>query len=114
MTSTFYNNLTTHDKYILYQAVHPAAVANPNSLPQPSVTHPVLFDRLDGDMIRAWAVRTDGSAGPSGLTLPGGAAFAHRFTQHPAICAALWLLLHDGCEPSSSIHLVWLLSQLVA
>ncbi len=42
--------------------------AHPDTLLQPPTTtsdvHPVLFDRLDGEMIRHIALQTDGSAGP--------------------------------------------------
>ena len=29
--------------------------------------HPVLFDRIDGDLIQSTALKTEGTAGPSGL-----------------------------------------------
>ena len=33
----------------------------------PDEPHPILFDRLDGQLIHSTALRTDGAAGPSGL-----------------------------------------------
>ena len=34
--------------------------------------HPVIFDHLDGDLIRCTAVHIEGSAGPSGVDPLGG------------------------------------------
>lgn len=47
----------------------PAAPADPAALltDTPPLSHPVLFDRLDGAMIRSSALHSQGSAGPSGL-----------------------------------------------
>ena len=33
----------------------------------PSGPHPVIFDRLDGEMIRRVTIQMNGAAGPSGL-----------------------------------------------
>lgn len=41
-----------------------AIVTMDNSIDEP---HPVLFDRIDGDLIQSTALKTEGAAGPSGL-----------------------------------------------
>ena len=41
-----------------------AIVTMENTIDEP---HPVLFDRIDGDVIQSTALKTEGVAGPSGL-----------------------------------------------
>ena len=43
----------------------------------PPTPHPIIFDSIDASTIRAAALHTDGSAGPSGID---GDGFAHPFT----------------------------------
>ena len=59
------------DKHPPAVDAHPEAIMDLGSAPQPYPTHPVLFERLDGDMIRSCALRTEGSAGPSGVDASG-------------------------------------------
>jgi len=52
--------------------------------------HPVLFDRLDGDLIRAAAMRVQGSAGPSGVDSCGWRRLCTAFGQASVdLCSAL-------------------------
>ena len=60
----------------LLKEKHPAAqAACPATLLSPADniadTHPVLFERIDGDLIRSTALRVQGSAGPSGMDAAG-------------------------------------------
>ena len=54
---------------------HPAAQAACSaallSLDNTVETHPVLFERIDGDLIRSTALKVQGSAGPSGMDAAG-------------------------------------------
>ncbi len=63
------NEQTVRD--VLFEKHPNGQPAHPDTLLQPPTTtsdvHPVLFDRLDGEMIRHIALQTDGSAGPSGV-----------------------------------------------
>ena len=51
------------EKHPVGQDVHPEATEDQS----PSSIHPVLFESLDGPVIRSAAMRTRGAAGPSGL-----------------------------------------------
>ena len=48
----------------------PSAVIDPNC-PSQDPSHFILFDQLDGQMIRETALKTEGAAGPSGLDAAG-------------------------------------------
>ena len=48
------------------QQIVPEAIIQPNQT-SPDSVHPILFESIDGPAIRAAALRTNGSAGPSGL-----------------------------------------------
>ena len=48
----------------------PSAVIDPNC-PNQDPSHFILFDQLDGQMIRETALKTEGAAGPSGLDAAG-------------------------------------------
>ena len=52
-------------KHPIGQPIHPSAIL---SFPTPKLpSHPVIFESLDGALIRAAALHTNGSAGPLGL-----------------------------------------------
>ena len=53
-----------HDKHPNGQPIKPSALV---SGPSNSISHPILFDQLTPDLIRATALRSSGSSGPSGL-----------------------------------------------
>jgi len=57
------------EKHPLPQPVNVDALAS--DLPCTDYTHPVLFDRLTGRTIRSAVLRTEGSAGPSGIDAAG-------------------------------------------
>ena len=59
-----------HEKHRVAQPVQPEAliVAEENNMP---TIHPVLFERITRDTIRSSALRTEGSAGPSGIDAAG-------------------------------------------
>ena len=47
---------------------HPLCSNTLQSSPDPTIeTHPVLFERIDGELIRSVALKTQGAAGPSGV-----------------------------------------------
>ena len=47
---------------------HPLCSSTLQSSPDPTIeTHPVLFERFDGELIRSVALKTQGAAGPSGV-----------------------------------------------
>ena len=60
---------------ILKEKHPPAQTACPTTLLSPfgdtTETHPVLFDTIDGELIRSTALRVQGSAGPSGMDAAG-------------------------------------------
>ena len=51
------------EKHPTGQNAHPDAIVDQTSSP----VHPVIFDSLDGSVIRSAAMRTSGAAGPSGV-----------------------------------------------
>ena len=54
-----------HKKHPPSRPVYPSAI-----LPEeeaPSLTHPILFESITGQLVRTTAIRTEGAAGPSGL-----------------------------------------------
>ena len=52
------------DKHPIGKPAHPSSISDMQPVTPP---HPVLFDGLDGPLIRSIALRLSGSAGPSGL-----------------------------------------------
>lgn len=56
------------------------------AVPEITGPHPVLFDRIDGPLIRSTALRVDGAAGPSGL---GAAAWKRLCTSFKSASAEL-------------------------
>ena len=52
------------------ELINPTAVVATDHMPQE--LHPFIFDEITGPLIRSTAFRTEGSAGPSGMTLRGG------------------------------------------
>ena len=60
--------------------------------------HPVLFERIDGDLIRSSALRTHGGAGPSVLDASGWRRLCTSFgTVSDGLCNALALLARRLC-----------------
>ena len=80
-----------HEKHPWPDA-HPPATETLLS-PEPSLqeaVHPVLFDRLDGDLIRTAAMRVHGGAGPSGVDACGWRRLCTAFGQASSdLCHAL-------------------------
>ena len=57
---------------------------------EPPTPHPVLFEQLTGQSIRAAALRTQGSAGPSGIDAAGWRRICTGFHRHSSdLCSAL-------------------------
>ena len=90
---------------ILKEKHPPAQTACPTTLPSPfgdtMETHPVLFDTIDGDLIRSTALRVQGSAGPSGMDAAGWRRICAGF--HGAsndLCRAIAALSRRICTPS--------------
>ena len=54
--------------------INPTAVVTTDHMPQELDS--VIFDEITGPLIRSTALRTEGSASPSGMTLRGGDAYA--------------------------------------
>ena len=80
-------------KHPIGQPIHPSAVL---SFPTPELpSHPVIFDSLDGASIRAAALHTNGSAGPSGLDALGWRRLALLFSMPPLISAIASPWLHE-------------------
>lgn len=57
---------------ILMEKHPPAQPVTPGTLLSPTAhrgneTHPVLLDRIDGELVRSMALKTQGAAGPSGM-----------------------------------------------
>lgn len=60
--------------------------------------HPVMFDAIDGDLIRAITLRTTGSAGPSGLDASGWRRMCSSFGKASAdLCSAIARLAKRTC-----------------
>ena len=50
------------------QPAKPTSLVDPDTQQQPTAEpHPILFEKIDGQLIRSMALRTDGAAGPSGM-----------------------------------------------
>ena len=57
------------EKHPAAQAAHSATLLS--RVDNTAETHPVLFERIDGDLIRSTALKVQGSAGPSGMDAAG-------------------------------------------
>ena len=83
-----------------------AALCNTDPTFQPVDVHPVLFDRLNGSIIRQAALRTRGSAGPSGVNADNWRRLCTAFRSVSSdLCEALALVARRVCtmyvDPSS-------------
>ncbi len=95
---------------ILHRKHPPAQPASPDSLispypPSPDDLinpHPVIFDQLDGDLIKKCALRTNGSAGPSVLDAAAWKRLCSSFKSSSDLCDTLALLSRRIC--STYIH----------
>ena len=67
---------------------------------EPTVPHPVIFDELPGQAIKAAALRTFGSARPSGIDANGWKDCAVRFMVRLDHSATPLLLLHVDLQPA--------------
>ena len=81
---------------------HPARTMPPMSAivdqGQDSEPHPVLFDEIDGTLIRTIAVQTTGSAGPSGLDASGWRRLCTSFSNASTdLCNAIACLTRRIC-----------------
>ena len=62
------------------------------------VYHPVIFEALDGSVIRAAALRTSGSAGPSGLDAYGWRRLCSSLkSASPELCCSIAILACRLC-----------------
>ena len=77
-------------KHPAKRAVSPEAlISNTSSGPPPEV-HPILFENVNGNTIRAAALRTAGSAGPSGIDAAGWRRLCCSFHKESNdLCAAI-------------------------
>ena len=55
------------EKHPCQQDAKSAALIDQNTRQPTDEPHPILFEKIDGQLIRSMALRTDGSAGPSGM-----------------------------------------------
>ena len=91
---TVYNELLK--KHPPGQPAHPEALKPLSSVS--SDFHPVIFDALDGTVIRSAALRTQGSAGPSGLDAYGWRRLCTSFQQaSDDLCNSLALVAWHLC-----------------
>jgi len=78
----------------------------------PPATHPVIFDPLDGHVIRAVALRTSGAAGPSGVDAHSWRRLCTSFhSASTELCAAISLFAKRICTtyiPQRFSLLLWL------
>ena len=74
----------------------PSAISSSDpTIPEP---HPVLFDQIDGSLIRTVALRTEGAAGPSGIDASGWKRMCTSFRAFSAdLCDALASLARRIC-----------------
>ena len=59
------------DKHPAASPIDLDAIQAPDQITDHQQSHPVLFDRITGDLIRVSALRTDRAAGPSGIDAAG-------------------------------------------
>ena len=93
------------EKHPSARTVNPQAVLSPGEVNSVEV-HPVLFDQITGDSIRASAMRTQGSAGPSGVDAAGWRRILVSFHRDSRdLCAAIAAFTRRICteyvEPTS-------------
>ena len=88
----------------ILKSKHPAAAPLnsetllPDSVPTTPV-HSVIFDMLDGSVIRAAALRTSGAAGPSGIDAHGWRRLCSSFrSASDELCSALAILARRLCS----------------
>ena len=91
------------EKHPSSAAVDPEALIGNNT--SPYEVHPVLFDQITGDAVRQAALRTEGSAGPSGVDAAGWRRMCtsfHRESQDlcSAIAATARRLSTEHVDPS--------------
>ena len=93
----------------------PMSLINPSTTTLPSC-HPIIFDCLDGDLIRHTAVRIEGSAGPSGVDALGWRCLCTSFrTTSSNLCHSLASVARristsfidpDALQPLLNCHLI--------
>ena len=86
-TWTVYNELLK--KHPPSQPAHPGALKP--LLEKDTNFHAVIFESLDGTVIRSAALRFQGSAGPSGLDAYRWRHLCTSFNRHLMICVIPWL-----------------------
>jgi len=62
------------------------------------LSHPIIFDALDGTVIQAAALHNSGSAGPSGLDVYGWRRLCTSFkSASDELCCSIAILVHRLC-----------------
>ena len=70
------------------QPPHPSAIVSCSM--SPDGLHSILFDSLNGDLIRRSALKSDGSSGPSGIDAAGWKWLLSSFRRYSSdLCEAL-------------------------
>uniref|UniRef100_A0A1X7TIP9 Reverse transcriptase domain-containing protein n=1 Tax=Amphimedon queenslandica TaxID=400682 RepID=A0A1X7TIP9_AMPQE len=83
-----------YDKHPIGQPIKPSALV---SGPSHSISHPILFDQLTPDLIRATALSSSGSSGPSGLDAACWKHLCTSFKSSINLCRALSSLAKRIC-----------------
>ena len=77
-----------HNKHPPGQNLVPSAIVEPD--PDTQDPHPILFEKIDGDLIKRVALKMDGSSGPSGMDAAGWKRLCTAFGSHSAdLCTSL-------------------------
>ena len=78
------------------QPAHPSAIVS--SSMSPDGLHSLLFDSLNGDLIRRSALKSDGSSGPSGIDAAGWKRLLSSFHKYSSdLCEAVGLFCRRIC-----------------
>ena len=86
----------------------PSVLVSPSTTPSAPPFHPVLFDRLDGSLIRRTILRMDGAASPSGMDVASWKNCVLPFEVLLIPCVMHLLLLQGDWLPLLLIQFVFL------
>ena len=87
------------EKHPCQQHAKSAALIDQNTRQPTDEPHPILFEKIDGQLIRSMALRTDGSAGPSGMDAAAWKRLCTSFkTASTELCDALAATARKLCS----------------
>ena len=96
-------------KHPLQKPAKPTSLVDPDTQQQQTAEpHPIIFEKIDGQLIRSMALRTDGAAGPSGMDAAAWKRLCSSFSTElcDALAATARKLCSQHVDPSGVSALV--------